>query len=239
MPSYKELEHLSIPKQAQLLLRSASRFAQIGSFNIYNLNTPPWSLASDFPEGQRQAVTELLLGAPLKFLENQGLIRFKEHSNYAITPKGLEAAQNPAPAFFAVQEIMAALPLLHPDFHGYAHFFYDNKLKEAVAAAFERYENRLNEIRSGSISPTVRAASGHPLVYRLFAEGELVRPYPALGAKDSYEKGLTGILSGALEWIRNPYTHQKHELSDLTPSEALELLFVASYLMRMIELSKP
>ena len=239
MPSYKELEHLSIPKQAQLLLRSASRFAQIGSFNIYNLNMPPWGLASDFPEGQRQAVTELLLGAPLKFLENQGLIRFKEHSNYVITPSGHKAVQDPAPSFFAAQEIMAALPLLHPDFHGYAHFFYDNKLKEAVAAAFERYENRLNEIRSGSISPTVRAASGHPLVYRLFAEGELVRPYPALGAKDSYEKGLTGILSGALEWIRNPYTHQKHELPDLTPSEALELLFVASYLMRMLELSKP
>lgn len=239
MPSYKELEHLSIPKQAQFLLRSASRFAQIGSFNIYNLNMPPWGLASDFPEGQRQAVTELLLGAPLKFLENQGLIRFKEHSNYVITPSGHKAVQDPAPSFFAVQEIMAALPLLHPDFHGYAHFFYDNMLKEAVAAAFERYENRLNEIRSGSISPTVRAASGHPLVYRLFAEGELVRPYPALGAKDSYEKGLTGILSGALEWIRNPYTHQKHELPDLTPSEALELLFVASYLMRMLELSKP
>jgi hypothetical protein len=239
MPSYEELEHFSIPKQAQLLLRSASRFAQIGSFNIYNLNMPPWGLASDFPEGQRQAVTELLLGAPLKFLENQGLIRFKEHSNYVITPSGHKAVQDPAPSFFAVQEIMAALPLLHPDFHGYAHFFYDNKLKEAVAAAFERYENRLNEIRSGSISPTVRAASGHPLVYRLFAEGELVRPYPALGAKDSYEKGLTGILSGALEWIRNPYTHQKHELPDLTPSEALELLFVASYLMRMLELSKP
>ncbi len=164
MPSYKELEHLSIPKQAQLLLCSASRFAQAGSFNIYNVNRPPWGLASDFPEGERQAVTELLLGAPLKFLESQGLIRFTEHSNYVITPSGQKAAQNPAPAFFAVQEIMAALPLLHPDFHGYAHFFYDNKLKEAVAAAFERYENKLNETRSGSISPTVRAASGHASV---------------------------------------------------------------------------
>lgn len=235
----KELEHLSIPKQAQVLLRSASRFTQIGSFNTYNMNMPPWQLASDFPEGERQAVTELLLGAPLRFLENQGLTRHKEHSNYAVTPKGLEALRNPAPLFFAVQEIMDALPLLHPDFHGYAHFFYDDELKEAVAAAFERYENRLNEIRSGSVSSTVRAASGHPLVFRLFAEGELVRPYPALGAKDSYEKGLTGILSGALEWIRNPYTHQKHELPELTPSEALELLFVASYLMRMLDLSKP
>ena len=239
MPSYKELEHLSIPKQAQLLLRGASRFARIGSFNTYNLNMPPWQLASDFPEGERQQVTELLLGAPLRFLENQGFTRHKEHSNYAITPKVQEALQNPGPSFFAVQEIMDALPLLHPDFHGYAHFFYDNQPKEAVAAAFERYENRLNEIRSGSVSLTVRAASGHPLVYRLFAEGELVRPYPALGTKDSYEKGLTGILSGALEWVRNPYTHQKHELPDPTPYEVLELLFVASYLMRMLELSKP
>jgi len=68
---------------------------------------------------------------------------------------------------------------------------------------------------------------------------ELVRPYPALGTKDSFEKGLTGILSGALEWIRNPFTHQKHELPDLTPSETLELLFLASYLMRMLELSIP
>jgi hypothetical protein len=169
MPTYKELEHLTILKQAQLLLRSASRFAQTGSFNIYYLNRTPWGLASDFPEGERQAVTELLLGAPLKFLENQGLIRFTEHSSYVITPSGQKAAQNPAPAFFAVQEVMAALPLLHPDFHGYAHFFYDNKLKEAVAAAFERYENRLTETRSGSISPTVRAASGHALVYRLFS----------------------------------------------------------------------
>lgn len=239
MQSYKELEHLSIPKQAQLLLRSASRFAQIGSFNTYNLSMPPWQLASDFPEGERQQVTELLLGAPLRFLENQGLTRHKEHSNYAITSKGHEALRDPGPSFFAVQEIMDALPLLHPDFRGYAHFFYDNQLKEAVAAAFERYENKLNEIRSGSVSPTVRAASGHPLVYRLFAEGELVRPYPALGAKDSYEKGLTGIISGALEWVRNPYTHQKHELPDPTPYEVLELLFVASYLMRMLELSKP
>jgi len=239
MPSYKELEYLSIPKQAQLLLRNASRFAQIGSFNTYNLNMPPWQLASDFPEAERQKVTELLLGAPLRFLENQGFTRHKEHSNYAITPKGHEALRNPAPSFFAVPEVMAALPLLHRDFQDYGHYFYENKLKEAVAAAFERYENRLNEIRSGSTSPSVRAASGHALVYRLFAEGELVRPYPALGTKDAFEKGLTGILSGALEWIRNPYTHQKHELPDLTPPETLELLFVASYLMRMLELSKP
>ena len=183
MPTYKELEHLSIPKQAQLLLRSASKLAQIGSLQHLQPRHGTVELGLRLPRRGASAVTELLLAAPLKFLENQGLIRFKEHSNYAITPKGLEAAQNPAPSFFAVQEIMAALPLLHKDFQGYAHYFYENKLKEAVAAAFERYENRLNEIRSGSISPTVRAASGHALVYRLFAERELVRPIPPLAPR--------------------------------------------------------
>ena len=55
--------------------------------------------------------------------------------------------------------------------------------------------------------------------------------------KDAFEQGLPGIMRGALVWIRNTYTHEKHSLPDLTPSEALELLFVASYLMRMLELS--
>ena len=94
---------------------------------------------------------------------------------------------------------MAALPLLNPDFRGYAHYFYENKLKEAVAAAFERYENKLNELRD--------------------------------------DRG--SMMGGALGWIRNPYEHEKHTLPDPTASEALELLFVASYLMRMLELSIP
>lgn len=240
MPSYKELEQFSIPKQAEFLLSRASRFAQIGSFNIYNLNMAPWGLASDFPAGERQQVTELLLGAPLKFLENQGLIRHKEYFNYVITPSGQKAAQNPAPSFFAVQEIMAAIPLLHPDFRGYANYFYENKLKEAVAAAFERYENKLNEVRDGRGSAKAKSQQGRPLVYTLFGEKTLVRPYPKLDISDAaYEQGLTGVMAGALGWIRNPYTHEKHNLPDLTPSEALELLFVASYLMRMLELSKP
>lgn len=241
MQTYKELELFPIPKQAQLLL---CRLVQLNpypenTFSAYNYERTPQDLAIGFPHAEARAVTELLLGAPWSWLENEGLIRRRGNDFHSVTPKGYNAAQNTEPAFFANKEVLAALPLLHRDFQGYAHYFYENKLKEAVAAAFERYENRLNEIRSSSSSPTVRAASGHALVYRLFAEKELVRPYAALGSKDAYEKGLTGILSGALEWIRNPYTHQKHELPDLKPSEALEMLFVASYLMRMLELSTP
>jgi hypothetical protein len=135
---------------------------------------------------------------------------------------------------------MAAIPLLHKDFQGYAHYFYENKLKEAVAAAFERYENKLNEVRDSRGSTKAKSQQGKPLVHTLFGEKTLVRPYPKLDTSDSsYEQGLTGIMSGALGWIRNPYTHEKHNLPDLTQSEALELLFVASYLMRMLELSTP
>lgn len=67
----------------------------------------------------------------------------------------------------------------------------------------------------------------------------LVGPYPNLIPKDALEQGLTSIMSGALGWIRNSYTHEKHNLSELTPGETLELLSVASYLTRMLEQSIP
>jgi Protein of unknown function (Hypoth_ymh) len=192
-----------------------------------------------FPTGERQAVTELLLSAPLKWLENQGLIRKTQYENYDITSKGRDVAKNPAPSFFGNEEIMAALPLLHPDFRGYGHYFYENKLKEAVAAAFERYENRLNEVRDARGSADAKKEQGRSLVYALFREKVLVRPYPNLGTDGSYEQGLSGLMGGSLGWIRNPYTHEKHNLPDLKQGETLELLFVASYLMRMLELSVP
>jgi hypothetical protein len=199
----------------------------------------PESLAAGFPGTEARAVTDLLLGAPWRWLENQGFIRRMGNDFHCITPEGYEAAKNPEHAFFANSEVISALALLHPDFRGYTHYFYENKLKEAVAAAFERYENRLNEIRDNSSSVAAKAEAGRGLVYKLFLEKVLVRPYALLGTDPATEQGLTGILSGALGWIRNPYTPEKHNLPDLEPSEALELLFVAGYLMRMLELSKP
>jgi hypothetical protein len=239
--TYKDLKSLPIPKQAQILLcRLAKLHATSGNtFSSYNYSRQPEDLAHGFPRTEARAVTDLLLGAPWRWLENEGLIRQLGNNWHCITEAGYEAAKNPEPAFFAHREITSALPLLHPDFQGYAHYFHENKLKEAVAAAFERYENRLNEIRDNSSSTAAKAEAGRGLVYKLFSEKVLVRPYPKLGADPAAEQGLTGMLSGVLGWIRNPYTHEKHNLPDLKPSEALELLFVASYLMRMLELSKP
>ena len=141
----------------------------------------------------------------------------------------------------AVMEISGAINLLHPSLRSYGHYFRESKLKEAVAAAFELYENRLNEIRDSSRDSSVRSASGVDLLYKLFNSKKLKIPYPKLGKarRAAYEKAFTGLLSGSIGWIRNSYTHEKHLLPDLEESEALELLFVASYLLRMVDYSLP
>jgi hypothetical protein len=43
------------------------------------------------------------------------------------------------------------------------------------------------------------------------------------------------LVSGGAGWIRNAYMHEKHCLPEIGPDEALELLFVASYLLRMVD----
>jgi hypothetical protein len=241
MATYVELKSLSVPKKAHLLLSRLAKFHPHpgNTFSAHNYERQPEDIAYGFPPSEARAVTELLLGAPWKWLENEGLIRQTGNDFHSITPAGYEAAQNPEPAFFAVKEIMSALPLLHPDFRDYASYFYENKLKEAVGAAFGRYENKLNEVRDSRGSASARKDEGKTLVYTLFRQKVLVRPYPNLMPKDALEQGLTSIMSGALGWIRNPYTHERHNLPELTPGEALELLFVASYLMRMLEQSIP
>jgi hypothetical protein len=140
------------------------------------------------------------------------------------------------------QEIISALALLHPDFRAYGPYLRENKLKEAVAAAFEHYESRLNQIRDSSRKSAVRSTAGHGLVHKLFAEKVLKRSFPRLGrnaaSKAAYEQGLTGILSGGISWIPNAYVYEKQNLPNITPPETLELLFVASYFMRMLDLAR-
>ena len=65
---------------------------------------------------------------------------------------------------------------MHPDFQDYAHYLYEDKLQEAVAAAFERYENRLNEMRDRSKNAQAMLVMGHPVVYKLFAAKILKEP---------------------------------------------------------------
>jgi hypothetical protein len=209
------------------------------SFGKMNFAIPAYAsiLNQGYASQEATQVKDLLLGAPWKELETQGFIRDNGQGFFVVTEEGFEAAR--ASESVAVnREVLAAIELLHPEFTGYGHYFHENRLKEAVAAAFECYENRLNEIRDQSRKVAVRSAAGHDLVYKLFSSKILKLPYRKLGGptrRAAYEKGLCGILSGGVSWIRNSYTHEKHQLPDLQSQEALELLFVASYLLRMVE----
>ena len=243
-PTLKDLKALPLPKQAQLLLRRlATQYptsdSTVGRMNL-DMQVYASDLASGYPPNEVVAVKDLLLGAPWKRLESEGLIRDNGSGFFHVTAEGFEAVKK-AEAFFINRDVIEALKLLHPEFQDYAHYFYEDKLQEAVAAAFERYENRLNEIRDGSKNPHVMAVSGYGVVHKLFEAKILKEPYPTLGgnptAKAAYEKGLTGFLSGGVSWARNARTHEKHNLPKPTPTEALELLFVASYLMRMLDLA--
>ncbi len=164
--SYKAIKSFSIPKQAQLLLCRLTNLNATSTnlFSAYNYGLQPYELANGFPATEAKAVNDLLLAAPWKYLENSGLIRHIRDNFYCITEAGFEAAKHPGPAF-ANREIVSALPLLHPAFQDYVHYFHENRLKEAVTAALERYENRLNEVRQR------RPSKGKALSMRFSGKG--------------------------------------------------------------------
>ena len=248
--SLAELTELSVEEQAFLLLRwLATRLPTIHqSVSNYNLRLQGWRddlLGSTFSTGDREGAIDLLLAAPWQYLLFHGLVKDDGRGFYSVTHAGYETAkaEDPRSDRAILRQVLPCLKLLHPDLQSYATYFKDGKYKQAVAAAFERYENKLNEARDRSRKRSVRGASGVDLVYVLYNEKVLKRPYAKLGAtpskKEALQKAFTGFLSGAIGWIRNPYTHEKHHLPDMSAEEALELLFVASYLMHMVDKSKP
>lgn len=209
-PTLKDLESLSLSKQSQLLLRRLATQYRSPEFTFgkmnFNLLANATDLAMGYPAHEILAVKDFLLGAPWKKLESEGLIRDNGGGWCNVTLAGFKAAQN-AEAEFVSNEIISALALLHTDLQDYGHYFRENKLKEAVAAAFDNYENSLNQIRDASRQSAVKSVAGAGLVHKLFAEKVLKQPYAKLGhtpaAKAAYEQGLIGILSGGISWIRN------------------------------------
>jgi hypothetical protein len=238
-----ELESLDKEEQALLLLRylATQNKAQCPT----NLRGPYLDhfLGSPFPVADQVRAVDLLLAAPWQYLLQQGWTSPHGNDFVVVTYAGHEAAKaEPGSDQAILRQILPCLKLLHPDLRGYSNYFRTGKYKEAVAAAFERYENKLNEIRDSSRKKAVRSAAGRNLVYALYTNNVLKRPYPRLGStvqkKEALENALMEFLSGAIGWIRNPFTHEKHHLPEITAPEALELLFVASYLMSMIDKSK-
>jgi hypothetical protein len=130
--------------------------------------------------------------------------------------------------------------MLHNDLSQSQQYLREAKFKPAVASAFQRFENRLNELRDQSQNPAVSSKSGANLPYALFDSGDLKFPFPALGIndqkrRDAYLQSLKILMAGALGFVRNAYDHEQHNLPDLDEKSALELLFFASYLMRLLD----
>jgi Protein of unknown function (Hypoth_ymh) len=112
----------------------------------------------------------------------------------------------------------------------------------AVAAAFKRVENRLNEVRDRSKPLSNGSASGVSLPHELFRSGDLQFPFPQLAAnnakgQEAYAGQLRNLLSSGIGWFRNAFDHEPHNLPDLDEAETLEHLFVASYMLRILDKS--
>jgi hypothetical protein len=60
--------------------------------------------------------------------------------------------------------------------------------------------------------------------------------YPA-GNPQRQEAYARNLLAAGVGWFRNSYGHEPHNLPTPTAGEALELLFVASYMLRIIDRS--
>ena len=250
--SLADFKSLPLPDQSILLLkRLALLFPQGQTFSKQNFlsfgpnNLPdPYGITSGYPREIVPEMLRYLLSLPWHYLEQNYLIaQIPAHNGFfELTPHGFEATKGPRTIFSPDRVVVDALALLHSDLRGYGHYFRERKLKEAVAAGFKRVENRLNEIRDRSTSLANPGASGVSLPHELFRSGDLRFPFPLLSAsnakgQEAYAGQLKNFLSSGIGWFRNSFDHEPHNIPELTEAQALEQLFIASYMLRILETS--
>jgi hypothetical protein len=249
--SLAELKQLPIHEQGVLLLKRLSfHFPKGQAFSGYNLSrqsygiTDVGSLATGFPEAEIAETVSYLMGAPWRQIDREGYIveRLTRDGFFEITPEGWAEIERDPKVFVPDGTVIAALRFLHKDLQGYEHYFLEQKRNEAVAAAFKAVENRLNVIRDVSSLPSVKTSSGVSLPHELYKGGDLKFPFPALASgnvksRAAYEQHLRGFLAAGVGWFRNAFDHEPHNLPSLGEVEALEHLFVASYMLHLIDLS--
>jgi hypothetical protein len=204
----------------------------------------PNALCTGWPQQDLRTGVVHLLGIPWQTIAREGYISeaLSGDGFHEVTQDGWLHVEFPNSIFVPDRAVIDALRLLHKDLQGYEHYFREGKLKEAVTAAFLRVENRLNEIRDASKSQALAGVFGVNLPYKLFETGELKFPYATLSpgntqAQEAYAKHLKGLLASGVGWFRNSFGHEPHNLPNPDAGEALELLFVASYMLRIIDKS--
>jgi hypothetical protein len=80
------------------------------------------------------------------------------------------------------------------------------------------------------------------LPHELYKSGTLKFPLPKLAAnnqksREAYDQHLRNFLAAGIGWFRNAFDHEPHNLPDIDEAGALEYLFIASHMLRIIDKS--
>jgi hypothetical protein len=246
-PTFADLKALPQDRQSILLLMHLAHLEpqhrQTGGLHKGNLRLAGYGLAAGYPDDQVEVVRAHLLGMPWTLLVNRGyLIDTNGQGHFTVSEEGWGIVNGSIIATVS-HAALESLSLVHDDLSDAKQSFREGEFKKAAGSAFRLIENKFNEIRDSSSIPGVASISGVNLPHALFDQGALQFPYPSLGGndvrkRDAYSKAMKGILSGAIGLLRNSYDHEPYNLPELDETAALELLFFASYLLRLVELSE-
>jgi hypothetical protein len=244
-PTFEDLKKLSFERQILLLLdRLQALYPQMagsGGLIWENLRMKEYGLALGYEPGDVMRVIDYLMGRPWNELINRGYLVQHGSNSYRISEEGVEALSGLNGPLIS-RAALNALDLLHPELKPAARHYREGNFKDAGRDAFRLYENRLNAMRDSSSDASVHGKSGTTLAHALVKSADYKFPFPGLAptdptARGAYKEALRGLYAGALGFIRNAYDHESHNLPDLDERSALELLFFASYLLRMLDLS--
>lgn len=245
-PTLNNLKTLSFERQVTLLLARLNvlypQMANTGGLHRENLKLDGYDLAIGFDLSEKTAVAEYLLGRPWIELIHRGYLLETSPNFYRISDDGVAALNNTTLRLIS-RAALEAVMLLHPDLADAQRDFREGRFEDAVRDAFRIYENRLNIMRDASSDTTLHGKSGAKLAHALVKSTTFRFPFPSIAPTDpsaleGYKEALRNLYSGALGFIRNAYNHEAHNLPPLEERSALELLFFASFLLRLLDLSK-
>lgn len=245
-PTLEGLKKLSFERQILVLLARLHvmypQMASTGGLIWENLRMPAYALALGFEDPREAArVTDYMMGRPWTELIHRGYLVQNGSNSYRISEEG-EVALASLNGPLLSRGALEAITLLHPDLAEAERDFREGRFTDAVRDAFRIFENRLNTMRDASSDPSVHGKSGAKLAHALVKSAAYKFPYPGLSPNDTtrqeaYREALRNLYAGALGLIRNAYDHEAYNLPQLDECSALELLYFASYLLRLLDLS--
>lgn len=244
-PTLSDLKKLSFERQILVLLNRLKalypQMASSGGLIWENLRMPAYGLALGYEPGEMAAVTDYVLGRLWNELIHRGYLVQNGSNSYRIAEEG-DAALAGLNGPLLSGAALGAVTLLHADLGEAERDFREGRFTDAVRDAFRIFENRLNTMRDSCSDPHVLGRSGTALAHALVKSSSFKFPFPNLAPGDAkrqeaFREALRSMYAGALGLIRNAYDHEAHNLPVLDERATLELLFFASYLLRLLDLS--